>query len=149
MNSLDFAEAATAASFIVKTVGPYAAGKIVEGALKEVGKDAYHQVCDRAKGIWDRLKEAFTGESRLSATLQDYEENPDSNEAQENLENDLTTRFRHHPDELTTLVDDLRELLKCLPEVQRTIHAKQEVKNAKDSKVNQIQGNDNTVTNIG
>jgi len=152
MDAMDLSSAQAAAAFILSTAAPYALRQMTEGALKELGKQGLAKVEAKAKAVWERLKGTFSDRPRLAAALTDYEkavrENAPQNdlaEARANLENDLRTRFTHHPDELTELLPLLRELFDALPEKRVTSHAPQIVMDAKNSNVSQVQGGGNTI----
>ncbi|MCU0917493.1 MAG: hypothetical protein MUC88_23445 [Planctomycetes bacterium] len=150
MAAMDLSSAPTAAAFILSTAAPYALRQMTEGALRELGKQGLVKVEAKAKAVWERLRGMFTDRPRLAAALAEYEKavrekgtETERSEAKMNLENDLRTRFTHHPDELTGLLPLLRELFQALPDKQMTNHAPQIVKDAKNSNVLQVQGDHN------
>ena len=153
MDAMDLSSAQAAAAFILSTAAPYALRQMTEGALKELGKQGLVKVEAKAGAIWGRLKGMFADRPRLAAALVDYEKAVGKNapqderaEAGTNLENDLRTRFTHHPDELAELLPLLRELFEALPAKQVKNYAPQIVMDAKNSNVSQVQGDRNTIT---
>ncbi len=142
---MDCSSAQAAAACILSTAAPYVLRQMTEGALRELGKQGLVKV--EAKAAWERLRGMFTDRPRLAAALAEYEkavrENGPANDRSEagtNLENDLRTRFTHHPDELAELLPLLRELFQALPAKHMKSYAPQIVMDAKNSNVSQVQG---------
>ncbi|HNS20054.1 MAG TPA: hypothetical protein PKH24_06120 [Sedimentisphaerales bacterium] len=150
MDAMDLSSAQGAAAFILNTAAPYALRQMTEGALKELGKQGLAKIETQAKAVWERLRGMFKDRPRLTTALADYEKavqgtSPGNElaEAATNLENDLRTRFAHHPDELAELTPLLKELFAALPLGQPRNHAPQIVMDARNSNIAQIQGDGN------
>jgi len=153
MDAMNLSSPEVAGAFILSTVAPYALQQMTDGALKELGKQGLVKIEAGARAIWTRLRGMFADKPRLAAALADYEKavrenGPDNEraEARANLENDLRTRFTHHPDELTELLPLLKELFQALPEKHVKNYAPQIVMDAKNSNISQVQGDHNTST---